>query len=186
MESKARRTPRLTAPAEVPAPYALPEASVAIRVDKPMEDESFAVPDVVVQRILPPAPLPAPPSLAPPPAADIGPAAGIGDDIADSIAQSRAALTRGFESISDELASFARHSIDSTARAAIQMLAAKTWADAVAVNTGYARTSFDSWLDSTARVSELGVRLAAASSKPFMAKIGEAWSAAQWGRRSGV
>jgi hypothetical protein len=91
------------------------------------------------------------------------------------IAESRTALARGIESMSDEWASFVRHSIDVTADTAIRMLAATTWSDAVAVNARFARTSYDRWLDSSTKVSELGVKTAFESSKPFINRIDQLW-----------
>jgi hypothetical protein len=176
MESKGRRTPRMAAPADASTPLAAPEATEPVRVDKPAE-ETVAPADVVVQRISPPLPVPLP---APAPAAL--PSAEVGRDIFDIIAESRAALARGVEAMSDEFASFARHSIDTTARMAIRMLGVRTWADAVALNASFARTSFDHWLDSTAKVSELGVKLAVESSRPFAVKLGKAWGSARLGR----
>ena len=92
------------------------------------------------------------------------------------IAELRAVMARSVGSISDELASFARQSIDATAQTAIQMLSVKTWADAVAVNTNYARISYDHWLDSASKVSELGIKLAFESSKPLVRRMAKALS----------
>jgi Phasin protein len=172
MEGRGRRSPRMTAPADTPISQPTPEAADPVKVDKPVE-ESLAPPDVVVQRILPSAP-----TLLPSPAPAALPGPDTGPDFFDIIAESRAALARGVESVSEEVASLARHSIDTTAHSAIQMLGVKTWADAIAVNTSFARTSFDYWLEGTAKVSELGVKLAVESSKPFVTKFGKAWSAA--------
>ena len=99
-----------------------------------------------------------------------------------AIAESRAALARAVESMSDELASYARHSIDASANTAIKLLAVTTWSDAVAVNANFARTSYDQWLDSTAKVSELGVKLAYESSKPLMSRFERIWRGAGAGR----
>jgi hypothetical protein len=175
MESRGRRIPRMTAPADAAAPQGMPEAN-PIRVDKLVEEPS-APPEMIVQRISPPVPV-----IAARPAPAALPAVDIGRDIFDVISESRAALARGVESISDEIAGLARHSIDATAHTAIQMLGVKTWADAVAINTAFARTGFDHWLDSSAKVSELGVKLAVESSKPFVAKFGQVWSGAHSGR----
>jgi hypothetical protein len=112
---------------------------------------------------------PAPVSASPAPAIAVE----AGDDMLAAIAQSRAALARGLESIGDEVASFARHSLDASAQAAIQLLGAKTWADAFAVNSSLARTSFDSWLGSSAKVSELGIKLAIDWSKPLASGLGK-------------
>jgi len=176
MESKGRRTQRLAAPAEASTSQAAPEATEPVRADKPTEEAAAPV-DVVVQRISPPLPAPVPART---PATL--PSAEVRREIFDVIAESHAALARGVESISDESASFARHSIDATARMAIRMLGVRTWADVVAINSSFARTSFDHWLDSTAKVSELGVKLAVESSKPFVAKFGQAWSGTRLGR----
>jgi hypothetical protein len=94
-----------------------------------------------------------------------------------AVLRSRTALARGIEALSDEVATFTRHHLDTTTDTAIRMLRVKTWAEAVAVNTGFARASFDHWLDSTAKFSELGVALAVESSKPFVAELGKTWSA---------
>jgi hypothetical protein len=193
MESRGRRTPRMAAPVENPTPQAAPEVPDSVNIDKPVE-ETFAPAEVVAERISPPVPapdpLPAPasapvllPETAPPVSLPASSPLSTADrNFFDLIADSRAVLARGVESISDELASFARHSIDTTVHTAVQMLGVRTWADAVAVNTSFARASLDRWLDSTAKVSELGVKLAIESSKPFVTKIGEAWSRAHDGR----
>lgn len=175
METRGRRTPRMTAPADAAAPEGAPEAN-PIRVDKLVE-EPLAPPEMIVQRM---SPLVQVIATRPGPAAL--PAVDIGRDIFDVFVDSRAALARGVESISDEIAGLARHSIDATARTAIQMLGVKTWADAIAINTGFARTGFNHWLDSSAKVSELGVKLAVESSKPFVAKFGQLWNGAHSGR----
>ena len=175
MESRGRRSPRMAAPADTPPSHPALEAMDPVRADEPLDESP--PPDVVVQRIAPPVSEPLP---APVPAARLG--AETEPDIFAAIAKLRAALAHGVELISEACASFARHSIDTTARCAIQMLGIKTWADAVTVNTGFARTSLDLWLDSTAKVSELGVKLAVESSKPFVGKFGNARGKAHPGR----
>lgn len=195
MESRGRRTPRMAAPADTPLPRTTPAALDPVRIDKPVAAPA-APPEVVVERISAPIPAASPPlststalsgpvlaptlpelsrspALPAPPQPD---AADIGTDILSAVARSRTALARAIEALSDELASFARHNLDTTAHTAIRMLGVKTWAEAVAVNTGFARASFDHWLDSTAKVSELGVKLAVNSSKPFLAELGKNWS----------
>jgi hypothetical protein len=163
-----------------------PAAPFADRVEDPAPPPSAAPEDPApaapfaerVQDPAPPAALALPPMpLVVQPAPAI--AAEISDDMLSAIAQSRAALARGLEAIGNEVASFARHSLDASARAAIQLLEAKTWADAVAVNSGLARTSFDYWLGSTAKVSELGIKLAIDWSKPLASEFGKVWSGTQ-------
>jgi Phasin protein len=181
MDSRGRRTPRMAGPIEAPAPRAGAAVPDPVTADPPV-DELPAPPHLIEQRISPPetalAALTAPPALPAP--APLSSAAATGD-ILDVITESRTALARGVESLSEEFASFTRRNIDTTARSAVQMLVAKTWADALAVNTSFARTSFDHWLDSTAKVSELGVKLAVESSKLFVTRLGKAWSGARPG-----
>jgi hypothetical protein len=175
MESKGRRAPRLAAPAETSAPLAPPAPTDPVNTEW-IEEDTAPPPESAVPPALPPQVV-APASAA---AADTPSRAADGAlDVFDLIAEARAALARGAESMNDELASFARHSIDATAHTAIRWLGVKTWAEAVAVNTGFARTSFDQWLDSTAKVSELGVKLTLESSKPFVSKLGGIWSGPQ-------
>lgn len=192
MESRGRRTPRIAAPAETPLPRMTPAAANPLRIDKPPE-APLPPPELVVQPISPPMPapspniltstalsdpissaaLPAPPAVTPP-APPM--AAEIGADIFAAVARSRTTLARGIEALSDEVANFARHNLDTTTHTAIRMLGVRTWADAIAVNTGFARASFDHWLDSTAKVSELGLNLAFESSKSFVSEFGKVWS----------
>ncbi|HEY2540584.1 MAG TPA: phasin family protein [Stellaceae bacterium] len=135
------------------------------------------LPELAVSQNSPPAPI-APSLPAPVTAADPG----VERDLFAVIGESRAALARTVESMSDELASYARHSIDTSANTAIQMLAVTTWSDAVAVNAKFARTSYDQWLDSSAKVSELGVKLAYESSKPLMSRFERIWRGVGAGR----
>jgi hypothetical protein len=142
------------------------------RTAEPPEEPKAS--DLVVERISPaPVPLAAPVAIAAP---------DVERDIFAVVTESRAAVVRGVESMNDEFASFARHSIDATADTAIQMLGAKTWADVAAVTTRFARTSYEQWLDSAAKVSELGVKLAYESSKPLISRFGKVWSEAGPGR----
>ena len=187
MESRGRRTPRASASADTPMSPAAsepedtpvseraaqsgdqpmaPKASEPVNIEEP-EDELIS-PQHLVERISPP---PSEPHAVP--AQKTEASAEVEHEIFAIIAESRAVIARGVESISDEFVSFTRHSIDTSAQTAIQMLAVKTWADAVAINTSFARTSYDHWLDSAAKVSELGIKLAIESSKPFVSRIGK-------------
>jgi hypothetical protein len=129
-----------------------------------------AVPEVVVQGIAPAASAVVPPSIAAP--ANI---AGTGGDTRAMLSESQAAVSRGLQALGDELACYARQSMDTLARTAIESLSVKTWSDAVAVNSRLARTSFDQWVDSAAKVSELGIKLTNDAAKPFLTKMGVAW-----------
>jgi Phasin protein len=89
--------------------------------------------------------------------------------------QMQAALARGLEAMSEEMAGLALKSMDATASAATKLLAVKTLSDAVAVNAGFTCSNFNALLGGSARLSELGVRLAAETSQPLLSQFGGAW-----------
>ncbi len=97
-------------------------------------------------------------------------------DVFAALAESQAVLARGLEALSNEMAGLARSEIDAAARSATEMLGVRTLVDAIEVNAGFARSSFDSWLESSARLSELGVTLAAEASRPLLAQLGKGWA----------
>jgi len=93
----------------------------------------------------------------------------------DAVVESQAAVARGLEELSAELARLARSGIDAAARSATDMLAVKTLSDAVEVNAGFTRTSLDALVGGSAKLSELGARLAAEASQPILTQLGKGW-----------
>jgi hypothetical protein len=109
----------------------------------------------------------------------------VGDDIANfgrgalhALAASQAALARGLEALSAEMAGLTISGIDAAARTATDMLAIKTLSDAIAVNAGFARNSFDTMVNSSARLSGIGVKLAADATLPILAQLTRGWTRA--------
>ena len=92
-----------------------------------------------------------------------------------AVVQSQAAVARGLEALSAELAGLALSGIDAAARTATDMLAVKTLSDAMEVNAGFARSSFDALVGSSAKLSELGTKLAAEASQPILTQLGKGW-----------
>ena len=76
-------------------------------------------------------------------------------------------MARGFDALSEEMAGLARCGIQTVTRTAIEMLAVKSFSDAIAVNVSFARASFDNWIRGSVKFSELGVKLAVESSRPI-------------------
>jgi hypothetical protein len=89
--------------------------------------------------------------------------------------QSQAAVIRGLEALSTELTGLALSGIDAAARTATDMLAVKTLSDAIEVNAGLTRSSFDALVGGSAKLSELGARLAAEASQPILSQVGKGW-----------
>jgi hypothetical protein len=95
-----------------------------------------------------------------------------------ALAQSQAALARGLEAMSAEMAGLALSGIDTAARTATKMLGIKTLADAIEVNAGFTCSSMDALLGGSAKLSELGVKLAAETSQPILTQFGRGWTKA--------
>jgi hypothetical protein len=100
---------------------------------------------------------------------------GFGREALAAFAESHAAMARGLEAMSEEMAGLTRSGIDMAARSATDMLGVKTISDVFRVNAEYARNSFDSLLDGSAKLSGLGVKLAAESSRPILTQLGQGW-----------
>jgi len=92
-----------------------------------------------------------------------------------ALVESQAAVARGLEELSAEMARLARSGIDAAARTATDMLAVKTLSDAIEVNAGFTRTSLEALVGGSAKVSELGARLAAEAFQPILTQLGKGW-----------
>jgi hypothetical protein len=101
-----------------------------------------------------------------------------GGDAAAALEQSQAALARGLEALSAEMAGLALSGMDMVARTATKLLAVKTLSDAIEVNAGFTRGSFDALVGGSAKLSELGVKLAAETSRPLFGQLARGWSKA--------
>jgi len=98
-----------------------------------------------------------------------------GNDAFAALAQSQAALTRGLEATSAEMAGLALSGIDNAARTATKMLEVKNLSEAIEVNAGFTCSSWDRLIGSSAKLSELGVKLASEASRPFVTQFGRSW-----------
>jgi Phasin protein len=84
-------------------------------------------------------------------------------------------LARGLEALSTEMAGLALSGIDAAARTATDMLGIKTLSDAIEVNAGLTCSSFDTLVGGSAKLSELGIKLAAEASQPILTQLGKSW-----------
>jgi hypothetical protein len=98
-----------------------------------------------------------------------------GRDAFAALTQSQAALARGLEALTVEVAGLALSGIDTAARTATKMLGVKTLSDAIEVNAGFTCSSLDALVGGSAKLSELGVKLAAETSQPILAQFGKGW-----------
>ena len=75
-----------------------------------------------------------------------------------ALAEAQAAAARGFEALVGEMTNFTRSEMAAAANTATEMLGVKTFAEAVEVNLGFARRSFDVLIGSAAKLSEIGAK----------------------------
>ncbi len=179
MEIKGKRADRPLGPVAIPGPMAAPQ------IPGPMVASHESVGDIIVEPATGSIGTGSDPQLA----ADVSPAlpampapgapavpGELGRASVAEPAEYRAALTQGLDTLGEEMAALARGSIEVAARTAIDMLAVRTLSDAVAVNLGFARASFDHWIGGSARVSELGARFALDTWQPLLTRLGKGWS----------
>jgi hypothetical protein len=96
-------------------------------------------------------------------------------DAAAALAQSQAALARGLEALSAEMAGLALSGMNVLARTATKLLAVKTLSDAIEVNAGFTCSSLETLFGGSAKISELGVKLAAETSQPLLGHLARGW-----------
>ena len=71
-----------------------------------------------------------------------------------------------------EMTTFTRSEMAAAADSATAIFAVKTFAEAVEVNLGFARRSFDALIGSAAKLSEIGAKTAAEASWPILSRLG--------------
>jgi hypothetical protein len=99
----------------------------------------------------------------------------VADDAFAALAEAQAAVARAWHAVGGEIAELGRCANDLAAHAAIEMLGVKSIAEALQINARFAGESFDGWLERSARLSELGIALAAETSRPILAFLGRGW-----------
>jgi hypothetical protein len=87
----------------------------------------------------------------------------------------QSAMARGFEAVALEVTSLSRSGFAAATDATKAVLSAKTFAEVVEINTGFARRSFDATLAGAAKLSEIGVKAATDASRPIINRLGESW-----------
>jgi hypothetical protein len=98
-----------------------------------------------------------------------------GSEAFAALVQSQTAVARALEALSVEMAGLVISGIDAVARTATDMLAVKTLSDAIEVNAGFTRSSLDTVVGGSAKLSELAARVAAEASQPILTQLGRSW-----------
>jgi hypothetical protein len=190
METKGRRSLRASGPAEAPAPFKpvegpAPEtrpseteppkpAELLVEAGKSMETAvdlaaaaTTAAPALSIGALPPGPKSPNPEFLR-----------RHEGNAAAALAQSQAALARGLEALSAEMAGMALSGMNVLGRTATKLLAVKTLSDAIEVNAGFTCSSLETLVGGSAKLSELGVKLAAETSQPLFGQLAREWGKA--------
>jgi hypothetical protein len=193
MESKGRRAPRVARPVEAPAKVAQ-AVEVPVEASAPTEtaieppnpaDTTAEVAEPVENSELLEASAAATQEAAASSEVSVETKATTSEKVVDfgreplaALTESQAALARGLEALSAEMIGLTLSGIDTAARAASKMLGIKTLSDAIEVNAGFTCSSFDALIGGSARLSELGVKLATETSQPLLSQLGKDWTKA--------
>ena len=191
METKGRRSLRASGPTEPPAgpvkPVEAPRPEKGLKAAKSSEPtepllEARPAAETAMKLVTAAEAMIPPPSIASPQtaprSANSDQMRTVEKDGAAALAQSQAALARGIEALSAEMAGLALSGMNELARTATKLLAVKTLSDAIEVNAGFTRNSFDALVTGSAKLSELGVKLATETSQPLLSQFGRGWSKA--------
>ena len=180
MESKGRRAVRAAARGAVPAetanfPLTTPGAGNSVEAPA----EKYIPAEVPVEVVTPIETVaPAPRVVAPAAAGNssLEESGDFGREVFAALVQSQTAVARGLEALSAEVTGMVISGIDAATRAANEMLGVKTLSDAIEVNAGFTRSSFDTLLSGSAKLSELGMKLATEASHPIiLTQLGRSW-----------
>jgi hypothetical protein len=83
--------------------------------------------------------------------------------------EAQGALARGFEAIAVEIAGMTRSGVAAASDAAIALLGARNFSEAVDINAGLARRGVDAVIEGSAKLSDIGVKAADEASRPMLA-----------------
>jgi hypothetical protein len=92
-----------------------------------------------------------------------------------AFAESQAVLARGFADLGAEITALTQSELAAAARTATRLLAVRTLSDAMMLQTDYIRTRLDAAATGSARLSNLGVKLATEAAEPLVTQFGRNW-----------
>jgi hypothetical protein len=94
-----------------------------------------------------------------------------------AVAAAQAAFARGFEEIAAEMTGMTQAGIRAATDAAIALVGARTFSEAVEINARLARRGVDAMIEGSAKLSEIGVKAVEEASRPMVSQIGGTWKA---------
>lgn len=90
-----------------------------------------------------------------------------------AVVESQAAMARGFEAMAKEMTGIARTGLAAASDGAEALLGARSFADAVEAQLGFARRSCDAWIGGTVKLTEIGLRAANEASRPMLSRLAD-------------
>jgi phasin family protein len=87
-------------------------------------------------------------------------------------AKANRALSEGMQAIGQEILTYARSSLESASQVATALLEAKTLDEVIQLNTDLAKTSLETMLARSAKLSEMGVSVANEALAPWGGRMG--------------
>jgi phasin family protein len=88
-----------------------------------------------------------------------------------AVLRANAVLSEGLEAIGKEVMGYARTSFEKAAETATALLGAKTMEDVVQLNTEFAKANFERMIERTAKLSEMGVKVASEAMAPLGGRV---------------
>jgi hypothetical protein len=85
-----------------------------------------------------------------------------------AISESQSAVTADFTALVFEMNGLAHANLTAASESMAALFAAKSLADAVEIQLGFARRSFDALVDGSTKLGEIGLRLANDAAKPML------------------
>ncbi|HYC03179.1 MAG TPA: phasin family protein [Azospirillaceae bacterium] len=92
----------------------------------------------------------------------------------EAVVASSQILAKGFETVSKTWVAFAQSSMEQSVSAAKALMTVKTLREAMDLQAEFARTSFDTLVAETTKVSELSVKVANEAIEPISARVNAA------------
>jgi hypothetical protein len=88
-----------------------------------------------------------------------------------AVLRANAALSEGLEAIGKEVIHYARRAFEQAAETATALLGAKTFEDVVQLNTQFAKANIEGLIERSAKLSEMGVKVASEALAPLGGRV---------------
>ena len=97
--------------------------------------------------------------------------ASLGKDSVDAYVESTTVFAKGVEALSKELMGFTQSAVEANVANAKALFSAKTLSEVIDLQTGYSRSSFDSLVAESAKLTELSMALASDTVEPLQLRL---------------